>query len=863
MFSVDQFLKQARPRKTRTPKPPRGKGRPFSRKKALTIAGLALGGGALLAVAAVVFVFAYFGRGLPDIYQLEDYEPKVVTRIHAGDGTLLTEYATEKRLFVPIDAVPPRLIQAYIAAEDKNFYGHPGIDVIGIVRSAFINLGNVFSERRPVGGSTITQQVAKNFLLSSEVSYERKIREAILALRMERVYNKNEILELYMNDAYLGFGSYGVAAAALNYFGKALDELTLPEMAYLAALLKAPSNYHPLRYPEAAESRRNWVLDRMQEEGFIGDEEYREARAAPFEVNLTGHREPFEADYFEEEVRRELLNIYGERTLYGGGLSVHSSLEPELEAIAERTLREGLVAYDRRHGWRGPVTRMEIGEDWAARLGEIDVPLGFSGWRLAVVLGFEHPNGYDAEGAVIGFEGRSLGFIPFAEAKWAQAWLPGERLGRAVENIQQVLEVGDVIPVERAEGEPVSLSARADGDGILETVKSMAGVGGRPANIYALRQVPEVEGALVAMDPHTGRVLAMVGGYDFAESQFNRATQAQRQTGSAFKPFVYAAALENGFTPSTLVLDAPFVIDQGEGRGKWKPRNSSNVYYGPSTIRLGLEKSRNLMTVRLAQYLGMRKIVASARRFGIGDNVPPTLAGALGAGETTLLKLTTAYATLVNGGYEIEPSLIDRIQNRYGETIYKKDTRECIGCRVEAWNGGQPLPRVPDARKRVIDPRIAYQLVLMLEGVVRDGTGRQIHSLGIPLAGKTGTTNDATDAWFVGFSPDLVVGVFVGFDTPKTLGPGEEGSSVAVPIFKAFMKEALKGEPAVPFRIPAGVRLVRVNADTGLPAGPGDKNVILEAFIPGTEPAGERLVLDGQGFIKAELAMQQETSGIY
>jgi penicillin-binding protein 1A len=844
VFNVDQFLKRAQPRSARAaaaPPPPKGTKprRPWQRLK---IFGLAAGGLTAAAALFILVIFAWFGRGLPDISQLENYQPKVVTRIHAGDGTLLTEYATEKRLFVPIDAVPPMLIDAYLAAEDKNFYTHPGIDFIGLMRSVFINIGNVFSDRRPVGGSTITQQVAKNFLLSSETTYERKIKEAILSFRMEKAYDKNQILELYMNDVYLGFGSYGVAAAAQNYFGKALDELTLPEMAYLAALLKAPSNYHPIRYPEAALGRRNVVLDLMLDAGFITKQQHREAVATPLNVNLKGGDENFRADYFGEEVRRQLLAQYGESELYGGGLSVHTSLDPRLETIAERELRKGLENYDRRYGWRGALARIDIKGDWSKALGDLAVHLGVPTWRAAVVLGFE--NG----GAVLGFEGRTFGFLPLAEAKWARAARPDGHLGPAIGAITEVVQAGDVVPVEALKEGFITLTSIKERDG--------------RAGVYGLRQVPEIEGALVAMDPHTGRVLAMVGGFDFETSQFNRATQALRQPGSAFKPIVYAAALEAGLTPSTLILDAPYVIDQGAGQGKWKPRNSSNVYYGPSTLRLGLEKSRNLMTVRLAQYMGMDKIIGMAKRFGVGDNVPPTLAGALGAGEVTLLKLTAAYAMIVNGGYRIEPSLIDRVQNRRGLTVYKKDQRPCEGCLAAAWDG-QPLPTVPDTRERVLDSRIAYQLVSLMEGVVRNGTGRQASSLGIPLGGKTGTTNDATDAWFIGFSPDLVVGVYTGFDKPRSLGEGEEGSSIAVPVFRDFMGAALKGMPALPFRIPAGVRLVRVNADTGQIAQPGDAHVILEAFLPGTEPSGPPMVLDGQGFIRADFSRGDEDSGIY
>ncbi|MEE8295614.1 MAG: penicillin-binding protein 1A, partial [Sphingomonadales bacterium] len=812
MFRVEKFLKDKRPTR-KTGRKSRPAQKRWSRKKILVVFGSVLGSGVLAGVVAVIFVFAYFGQGLPDIFQLENYEPPVVTRIHADNGSLMTEYAREKRLFVPINAVPPQLIEAYLAAEDGSFYDHFGVDMVGIFRSAAINVGNVFAGKRPVGGSTITQQVAKNFLIGNETSLERKIREAILAIRMERVFTKNQILELYMNDVYLGFGSYGVAAAAQNYFNKSLDELTLPEMAYLAALLKAPSNYHPIRNAAAATSRRNWVLGRMRDEGFISRDEYLEARAAPLEVLIKVKNELFRADYFEEEVRRELLAIYGENNLYAGGLSVSTTLDPTLQAIAEQVLREGLVNYDRRHGWKGALTTLPMEEDWAGALGALDIPLGISTWRLAVVTGFE------GDGAVIGFEDRSAGFISLEAVKWARRWAEGERRGRRVDEISQVINIGDVIAVELIKPDEKEFS---------EELQAQAEFGITPVFNYDLRQIPEIEGALVAMDPHTGRVLAMVGGFDYKGSQFNRATQAKRQTGSAFKPIVYGAALDAGFTPSSLVLDAPFVIDQGEGQAKWKPSNSSNKFYGPSTLRLGLEKSRNLMTVRLAQYLKPQTIVNYAKKLGLGETMQPTLAAALGANETTLLKMTAAYGMIVNGGFEIKPTLINRIQNRRGETIFRHDERICQGCDAEGW---EALPFVPDNRKRVMDARTSYQLVSMLEGVVQNGTGRKIRVLGMPLGGKTGTTNDWKDGWFIGFSPDLVVGVYVGFDQPRSMGTNEEGSTVAVPIFRDFMAEALERRNAVPFRVPPGIRLVRINADTGLLAKPGDKNVILEAFI--------------------------------
>ncbi len=793
------------------------------------------------AVAAAVFVWALhrYGRGLPDYTQLADYEPPVVTHIHAGDGTLLTEFAIEKRLFVPIDVVPEGLIQAFLSAEDKNFYDHHGLDYLGVMRAMITNVQHAVSGRRMVGASTITQQVAKNFLLTNEVSIERKIKEAILALRIERAFSKDRILELYLNEIYLGAGAYGVASAALVYFNKALDELSLPEMAYLAALPKAPNNYHPVRNAEAAIGRRNWVLARMAANGFIEEAVALQAQAAPLIPQAMARASVFRADYFLEEVRRQIQRQYGDRGLYQSGLTVHTTLQPRLQAIAERALRDGLIAYDRRHGWRGPLKRLAVADGWQQALAAIKQPLPIPDWRLALVLDVED------DAARLGFADGGEGVLELQVLDWARKPLADSRVGPPPSRVQQVVRAGDVVivaPTKTAEDEPA-----AD----LPT--------------YDLQQIPELGGALVAIDPHTGRVLAMAGGFDFNVSEFNRATQAQRQPGSAFKPFVYAAALDAGYTPSTLVLDAPFAMDQGEGQGIWAPRNSSNRFYGPSTLRLGLELSRNLMTVRLAMATGMDRIANYARRFGITPDLGQTLAMALGAGETTPLKLTAAYAMLVNGGKEITPSLIDRIQDRRGQIVYRHDPRPCQACQNVEWQGQAP-PRLPDLRDTVVDPRTAYQVVHMLEGVIERGTGRRIRDLDRPLAGKTGTTNEGQDAWFVGFSPDLVVGVYAGFDQPRPLGPREEGASVAAPIFKQFMAAALAGEPKVPFRIPSGIRLVRVNAKTGVPPLQGETGqTILEAFKPGTEPEpGQPQILDADGtLVQTDRAIAADVGGIY
>ena len=763
---------------------------------------------ALVGVGGMSYALHRFGRGLPDYRQLADYDPPVVTRIHAGDGRLMAEFAKEKRVFVPVAAMPEMVVQAFLSAEDKTFYDHSGVDLPGIVRAAATNILRWGTGQRPVGASTITQQVAKNFLVGNAVSIERKIREAILAFRIERAFTKDRILELYLNEIYLGFGAYGAAAAALNYFDKSLDDLTLGEAAFLAGLPKAPNNYHPVRRPAAARARRDYVLNRMVEDGHASRAEALREAGKPVVV-----REPSEvlvtrADYFVEEVRRELYDRFGEDRLYGGGLSVRTTLDTRLQGISDRALRSGLSAYDRRRGWRGPLGRIGSRSGWRRELSRFPFPDDLSEWRPAVVLAVAR------DSCTIGFRNGATGVVPLAELRWARR--AGRRLGPPVRKAGDVLSPRDVVAVE-------AVSTDAAGEAY-------------PPGTFALRQMPEVDGALVALDPHTGRVLAMTGGFSENRSEFNRATQAMRQPGSAFKPFVYLAALDAGFTPASIVLDAPFAIDQGAG-GRWRPTNYNRKFYGPTSLRVGIEKSRNLMTVRLASNVGMETVARYAERFGIVDRMPPMLSMSLGSGETTLLRLTTAYAMLVNGGKRIRPTLIDKVQDRTGATVFRHDRRLCASCRAARWDVGAP-PRLPDEREEIADPRTAYQIVSMLQGVVERGTGRRVRDARRPLAGKTGTTNESRDAWFVGFSPDLAVGVFVGYDAPRSLGRRETGSSVAAPIFGRFMTEALEGKGAVPFRVPPGIRLVRMDLETGLPARPGARDVILEAFLPNTAPGG-------------------------
>ncbi|HEY1505474.1 MAG TPA: penicillin-binding protein 1A [Stellaceae bacterium] len=769
------------------------------------LAGLAGAGTAGLAV-------WYFGRDLPDYEQLANYQPPIVTRVYAGDGRLMAEYATEKRVFIPIKAMPPLVIHAFLAAEDKNFYTHPGVDPLSMLRAGVTDLLHYGSGRRPVGASTITQQVAKNFLLTNEVSLQRKVREALVAVRMEQVLSKDRILELYLNEIYLGGGAYGVAAAALNYFNKSLDELTPEEAAFLGGLPKAPNNYNPQRNPEAARERRNYVLDRMVEAGYLTAEQGAAAEAKPITLRRRDDTEIVKSDYFTEEVRRELLQRYGEKGLYTSGLAARTSLDPHLQGLANRALRDALIAYDRRHGWRGPVTRMDIAGDWQARLKAIPLPAGADDvhWQLAVVLAAS------AAGADIGLADGGRSQIPFDELKWARKPLADATVGPVPARTTDVVTTGDVV--------------------LVQALASQGPRNGKTAAAYGLRQIPAVSGSFVAMDPHTGRVLALDGGFSYEMSQFDRATQAMRQTGSAIKPFVYLAALDHGFTPSTIVLDGPLVLDQGPGLPKWNPSNYERKFYGPVPLLIGLEESLNLVTARVGATIGLDAVGDTVEKFGIMDHMPREYSFVIGAGETTPLKLATAYAMLVNGGKKITPSFIDRVQDRDGITIFRADTRACDGCDNVAWSD-QALPDLPDNRAQIDDPRSVYQIVSMMEGVIQRGTGRSISVIGKPLAGKTGTTNDSNDTWFMGFSPDLVAGVFIGFDQPHTLGRRETGATVAAPAFRDFMQAALADEPATPFRIPPGIELVRINPTTGALARPDDKTAILEAYKPGTEPS--------------------------
>jgi penicillin-binding protein 1A len=803
-------------------------------RRFLVYGGLGLGGLALLGVLVLVGYIYSLSRDLPSVEALQNYQPPVTTRVYAGNGDLLGEYARERRIFVPIAFVPKLVIEAFTSAEDKNFYSHPGIDPSGIMRAAGKDVINVLQHKRLEGASTITQQVAKNMLLNSQVKFSRKIKEAILAVRIDATYSKSKILELYLNEIFLGENSYGVAAAALNYFGKSLDQLDIAEVAFLASLPKAPSNYDPRFHKQAALDRRNWVIGQMRENGYISRDEEQAALNEPLNTQMRPLGiQAEDADYFVEEVRRILYNKYGEHGLYDGGLQVRSTLDTRLQNYAVNALRAGLVRYDRRHGWRGAVSNINVSGDWKSALKSAGNQSGIDTWHVAIVLGYG-----DDRSTQIGLENGSRGVIPFSELTWARPEIKkNATVGAAPTGPHDVLKVGDVIYVEPIDN----------------------------AGNYGLRQVPEINGAIVAMDPHTGRVLAMSGGFSYASSQFDRAMQAKRQPGSSFKPFVYAAALDNGYTPVSKVLDGPVSLPQGPGLPLWTPKNFEKHFLGMATLRRGIVLSRNLMTIRLAAQVGMDKVVKYPIRFGVYDKLPAYLSNSIGAYETTLMRLTTGYAEFVNGGKKIDATLIDRIQDRNGKDVYRHDPRDCQGCNTPTWHN-QSEPLLPDTREQIIDPRTAYQIVSMLEGVVQYGTGKVVKSVGKPLGGKTGTSNDSKDTWFVGFSPDLTCGVFVGFDDPRTLGRYEQGATAAAPIFRDFMKGALENQPATPFRVPAGIDLVSIDRISGAPASPGGATTILEAFKAGTEPgiavSDETNNLSAQGKGPAT-DVDQGTGGLY
>ena len=777
----------------------------------------------LIFISLTLWVMA-LSRGLPSELKLAEYNPPITSRVHAGDGTLIYEFAEEHRVFVPYEAIPEHVVQAFVSSEDKNFFSHNGLDYVGIVRAARNSVINRLTGSGGLeGGSTITQQVAKNMLLTRDQAIERKIKEAVIAQRMESAFTKEHILELYLNEIYLGGQSYGVGSAALNYFNKSLPELDIAEAAVLASLPKFPGRVNPYTNPERLLIRRDYVIGRMLDDGYITAEQAEIAKAKPLNTTrrLRGP-EYAAATYFVQELRRQLIDQYGEEELEQGGLSIRTTIDTRLQLAAQEALHIGLETYDRRHPYRGVVDQLEVNaSDVLDQLDAVRLPSGYGTWEAVMV------ESMDADGAVVLLTDGQKTRLPNEDLEWAQTW---ERPlgGTGLRTGDVVLAEVERMPVETEEFANRTMGTE-DADPRLDPVMV-------PTGLATLRQVPDIEGAIVALDPHTGRVLAMMGGYSFFKSPFNRVTQARRQPGSSFKPFVYTAALENGYTPATRILDSPYVYYDDHTGDIWKPQNYvEGQSYGEVTMRVALEKSYNQVTARIATDIGLEKISEVGERFGIYDNLPAYPAMSLGAGETSPWRMAKAYAAFVNGGKEVTPTLLDRVQDRHGDTLFKHDERACEGCSLDAWDGSEP-PRLADDRAQLVDPVIAYQVVHMLEGVVERGTGRRALRVGKPLAGKTGTTNEYVDALFFGFSPDLVVGIWMGFDEPRTLGEGEGGGSVAGVVFTEFMARALENEPSLPFRIPPGVRLVEIDPSSGLPPRGFSGATILEAFRPGTEP---------------------------
>ena len=725
----------------------------------------------------------YFSSGLPDYKKLESYEPPVSSRVYADNGTLIAEYAIEKRIFIPYDSIPTKVINAFLSAEDKNFFNHLGIDPKGIVRATINNIKNVVNNKRLEGASTITQQVAKNFLLTNEVSYKRKIKEAILAFRIEKAYTKEKILELYLNQIYLGEGTYGIAAASSEYFDKSTKELNYSEAALLAALPKAPSKYNPFRYYSEAKLRRNLVLQNLNENNFISNSDFEKYKKE--EINLKKRKIKLlkEANYYTEEIRRIIKANYGFDKLYAEGLSIKSALDVEYQLYALDALRSGIESYDRRHGWRGPILNTKLETNWREKLKKkkIDTSLG---WEFAKIISL---NETEIIFKIIDKEEKVK--IKTINLKWA-----------IKKTVYDSFKINDIVFLGK------------NSKGRLE-----------------LKQYPKVNGAIVVINPHNGKVKALAGGFSFESSEFNRATQAKRQPGSAFKPFVYATALENNFSPNSIILDAPFISEQGIGLKNWKPENYGKEFYGPTTLRKGIEFSRNLMTVRIAQEVGLKKILQLSKKLNIYNEIPELLSVSLGSAETTLLQITNAYATFVNGGKKVNPILIERIQDRRGKTIFNSDTRDCIGCDRYSENKTE-VPSIKNNYQQAMSKETAYQILSMLEGAIQRGTGKRLRDLKVPLAGKTGTTNDNYDAWFIGSTSNLVIGVYIGFDNPKTLGRYETGSKAALPVFKKFIKNALYKDDFKPFLIPEEIFFSAINYKTGKKENFSNTNSIVEAF---------------------------------
>ena len=733
-----------------------------------------------LFVSIIVILWTYSNK-LPDYKFLKNYKPSVSSKLYSGGGELVSDFSSEKRIFVPYKSIPKKIIYAFLSAEDKNFFSHPGVDARGIIRAVLRNISNIIYEKRLEGASTITQQVAKNFLLSNEVSLNRKIKEAILAFRIERALSKERILELYLNQIYLGQGAYGIASASLEYFDKPISKLDYAEASLLAALPKAPSKYNPFKNIDLAKRRRDLVIKNLYDNSYIGYKKYK--KLLNTKITLKKRKKIYleDARYYVEDVRKFIVEKYGFDRVYKQGFNIKTPINLDIQTIATQSLRDGLIQYDKRKGWRGPLLNKKDTNNWNNDLKKYHLEKSI-GWNLAII---KKKNKFFVE---IETDQKIAGKIEYQDVSWTK------------KELDKLFKVGDIVYVNKIKD-----------------------------NIFSLKQLPKANGGIVVMDPFTGRVIAMSGGFSFKRSEFNRATQATRQPGSAFKPFIYALALENNFTPSTLILDAPIVLDQGEDLKKWKPENYGKKFYGPSTLRTGLEKSRNLMTVRIAQELGIKKITTFSKQLKIYENPEELMSISLGSAETTLLKLTTAYCSFINGGKLIEPIFVDRIQDSEGNTIYNSEKRVCKKCNEISYLG-EEIPKITDNFPQIFSAETAYQVTSMLEGAIQRGTGRKLKDLNLDLAGKTGTTDENNDAWFVGFTSNLVVGVYVGFDEPKSLGRYETGSKTALPIFKAFIKNAVKKKDARPFKVAKNIKMMVIDLITGKKANFGSKKIIIEAF---------------------------------
>ncbi len=743
----------------------------------------------LLSISIFAILWTYSNK-IPDYKFLKNYKPPVSSKVYSGNGELVADFSKEKRIFVPYNSIPKNVIYSFLSAEDKNFFSHPGVDAKGVLRAFINNVSNIILSKRLEGASTITQQVAKNFLLTNEVSLNRKIKEAILAFRIERAFSKERILELYLNQIYLGSGAYGVAAASLEYFDKSIRDLDYAEAALLAALPKAPSRYNPYRDIELAKFRRNLVLKNLLDNKYINNQQYQKLQNE--KINLNKKKKVFleDAQYYIEDVRKSVIETLTYDKVYKQGFNINTPINLKLQKIATETLRDGLILYDQRKGWRGALINKKYTKDWNTKLNKFKLEKSIN-WKLAIV---KKINKFSTE---IETEDKLNGKIQFKDISWTK------------KEFRKLFKIGDIIYVKKING-----------------------------NNYSLKQLPKVNGGMVVIDPYTGRVLALSGGFSFKKSEFNRVTQALRQPGSAFKPFVYALALENNYTPTSLILDAPLVLDQGDDLKMWKPENYGKKFYGLSTLRIGLEKSRNLMTVRIAKDLGINKIINFSKTLGIYDNPDELLSISLGSAETTLLKLTSAYSVFVNGGKLVKPILIDRIQDSEGKTIFNNEKRKCINCEKISYLG-KDYPSIQDNYKQIFSPQTSYQMTSILEGVVQRGTGKKLRDLNLNIAGKTGTTNKNTDTWFVGFTSNFLVGVYVGLDNPTPLGKYETGSKTALPIFKDFIKKTVKKSEARPFKAAKGTVMMVVDPITGEKAKFSSKNTIIEIYK-------EQNVIDGK-----------------